>query len=166
MTTIATDGITIAADGRRTDGHQIISDHVIKVVVRDGRIYAGTGASAMRDVLIAWHMAGADPALVPKLPEECACDLIVIDAKGLAHYPNAFPYPQMWPYPATFGSGSSYAMGALGAGRSPLEAVQIAARLDVYTGGVITVIDIATALGTAPSETDAASLPAHTEGAP
>lgn len=52
------------------------------------------------------------------------------------------PYPEPLFFPNALGSGSSYALGALHAGVDLEKAVEIAAGLDVFSGGEIKAVDI------------------------
>lgn len=150
MTTISTDGVTIAADGLACIGNEIVQWNCPKIVVRAGRIYAVTGSDALGRVAIDWHVAGADPSKLPVAGADASWSLIVIEGptpiKTATRYTSAMPYPDVFPLPQAFGSGCEYAMGALLAGASPRESVEIAAKLNCHTGGEIQVVDIATAL--------------------
>lgn len=144
MTTIATDGITIAADGLANSDGEITTRDRVKVRVAHGRVYALCGASAAFDPAIKWHVDGADPEKAPKAGEWW---LVVIEHNGKGcWYTNDVPYPTQLVYPAALGSGERFALGAMHAGKSPREAVEIAAKLDTQTGGTITEINIAQAL--------------------
>lgn len=145
MTTIATDGKTVAADGQRTLGSERISMVEKKLRMKAGRIYAITGTFAFFDDLIMWHIMGARVEDVPKGDGDNGWSLLVIEpgATGVHRYTSECPRLEIFPYPATFGSGADYAMGAMCAGADPREAVTIASRLDINTGGEIQVIDIA-----------------------
>lgn len=148
-TTIATDGKTIAADGLRCAGSERVSLTEKKIRIVNGTIYALTGDYACFNPAIKWHRDGADPGKQP--PGHPARDggwsLIVIGEDGrLVKYSDKLPYAEPFPYPATFGIDADYAMAAMHCGKSPREAVELAAKLGVYTGGEIMVVDIATAL--------------------
>lgn len=149
MTTIATDGRTIAADGLRCCGNEPLSTSERKIVVEGGAIYALTGDYAVIRACIEWHKNGANPKEAP--PHWDAPDggwtLIVIEqGPKLVAYRSRLPYPDPHPFPQAFGSGCDYAVGAMHAGASPRSAIEIASRLNVHTGGEIQVVDIAKAL--------------------
>lgn len=150
MTTIATDGVTIAADGRRTVGSERIEDNASKLAVRDGRIFAIAGEWAIFPAAIDWFLRGAMPDAVPKSNDaNGGWSLHVIDMPlpqcqpRLTRVSSNAPYPEQYPFPQAFGSGCSYAQAALLCGQTPKQAVAIAAQLDVFTGGVITELNIA-----------------------
>lgn len=147
MTVIAADGKHIAADGRMTFGHsEIARDDCQKIIVRQGAIYALAGVPALMEALIAWHLAGADPKEMPALRDQSAWNFLVIDAIGPRLYSSTSPYPTELKYPCTFGCGCDYAMGALLAGASAFQAVQITCQKDSLCGGNIQVVDIDSAL--------------------
>lgn len=151
MTTIATDGRTVAADGMSCVGDEIIDLEAQKIIVKHGRVYAITGSHPLGMAAIDWHMAGATPGSQPGAGGDIEWSLIVIEGtapiRSVTKYTSAVPYPDAYPIPQAFGSGCEYAMGALLHGASPLEAVEIAARLNSKTGGTIEVVDIEYALG-------------------
>jgi len=151
MTTIAYDGVCVAADSRRCAGWEIVDDNATKVVVRHGRIYAQSGLGGMLDPLVEWHHSGADPKCVPSSSGSDGWGLLVVeivDGRPVATYRcNEAPWPVAVPPPWSQGSGGNYATGAMCAGRTAAEAVAIAARRDIATGGRITEINIAEALG-------------------
>lgn len=147
MTTIATDGVTIAADGLGVSGSERVATSLKKLKVQHGRIYGLTGMSQILEEVIYWHNRGADPAHEFKGLKDPDWLLIVVDRYGLTSYSDMSLYPNSFHYPQAFGSGASYAVAAMHLGHSPAEAVKVASKLDVYTGGEIQVINIAEALG-------------------
>jgi ATP-dependent protease HslVU (ClpYQ) peptidase subunit len=150
MTTIATDGRTIAADGLVTAGIERIDTSARKIVRVDGLIYALCGRTSALRPLVRWHQDGADPDTVPKVGGEWG--LVVIDPnQPHAHYyHNDALFPSFVPYPCAFGTGEQFARGAMLAGADPRRAVEIAAECDVNTGGTITHLDIGPAIGRVP----------------
>lgn len=149
MTTIITDGVTIAADGLGCIGGEVNGTDDKKIIIEKGVVYALSGFVGMRDALIAWHQDGAKVADVPATPDGDSWTLLVIDTSGAKYFTGKCAYPNKVRTPFALGSGSDYAMGALHAGLSPQQAVQLVIdkRLDVGTGGEIQVIDIKQALG-------------------
>lgn len=145
MTTVATDGKTIAADGLATYGDIIVETQQRKIVQRDGVLFATTGGSAAGDAAIAWYLGGADPQEAPK----GKWTLIVVLGvdQPLFVFNDEEPYADEWSVPAAFGSGHAIARAAMICGKSPAEAVAVAATLDPMTGGEITVVDIGLAIG-------------------
>lgn len=148
MTTIATDGVTIAADGLRTRGGERRGTSFAKIRVVNNCIYALSGLVPLFEPLIAWHQQGANPRDFPALGTDSEWGtLVVIDRDGIGKISHTCPHIERYEPPIAFGAGDDYAMGAMMAGASPERAVQIVAELCVHTGGEITVINIAEALG-------------------
>lgn len=145
MTTIATDGRTIAADGQSTCNGERLNSAAVKIKTAHGSIYGMVGTAAVFDAAIQWHQTGADPEKVPKFGDWTL--LVISRARGLQWYSNDMPFSQSLPYPMAFGSGDKYALGALAAGMTPEKAVEIATRYDINSGGRIMVLDIAKELG-------------------
>jgi len=147
MTTIVTDGLSIAADGQSTSGSEITRTRSQKILVRHGRVYAFCGGTAIREALIAWHHAGADPATYPVVDDKFAATMLVLEApmRG-TYYATEVRRPDPVEFPFAMGTGQDFATGAVLAGASVQRAVEIASLRDIYTGGEITVVDIAAAL--------------------
>src|SRR5262245_3817758 len=130
MTTIATDGVTIAAESRATRRHEIASWSEEKVIHRHGRIYASSGSANIGEALVTWHQAGANPKDLPVCSKDAGgWTLLVIDADGMWVYNDEVPYRMQVAAPFTMGSGGDWAMGAMHAGASPRKAVEIACKL-------------------------------------
>lgn len=163
MTTIATDGITIAADGQVHGGGERLRMNEAKVRVAHGRVYALAGTTAAMAPVMKWHADGADPEKAPKGLE---WTVVVIEPDGSAFtYHHDCLYPNVLTMPAAIGSGERFALGAMHAGKSPREAVEIAATLDINTGGTITEINIREALaGTVVAMQPAANRRFHNTG--
>ena len=148
MTTIAIDALgNIAADGRSTCGDQIARDDIDKLIVAHGRIYALAGPGSLVFPLIAWHNDGADPTKLP-VCKDYGWTLVVQQSDGLFCYSDRVPYGLANEYktPVAFGSGRDYALGAMLAGKSAREAVEIACKVDTGSGGKITSMNIADTL--------------------
>ena len=149
MTTIAIDKYgTIAADGLRTWGGDIVGRTEQKIRMRHGRIYALTGTAGFFEPLIAWHGEHhANPEKMPKCEGENDWTLIVIDRPGLVtKYTKTCPYPETFEPPVAFGAGLDLAKGAMLFGASAREAVELVAHNTNHTGGEILSWDIAMAL--------------------
>ena len=144
----------IAADGLECWGDMVARTDVKKIIVANRVIYALSGANGILDQLIEWEKAGAKGPSPP-----CASDVhwtfLVIKAGARVSYSSKFPYSSPMPEIFAIGSGGDHAIGALAAGKTPRQAVELVRdkRLDVWTGGEIQVVDIAKALGlTVPEE--------------
>lgn len=149
MTTIAIDAFgNIAADGRSTCGNEIARDDIDKLITAHNRIYALAGPGSLIVPLLAWHNDGADPTKLPVCNKEYGWTLIVLQADGLYTYSDKVPYGYANEYktPVAFGSGQDYALGAMLAGKTAKEAVEIACKVDTGSGGRIKSLNIANTL--------------------
>ena len=146
MTTIACDGREIAADGLVTSDNFRMERNARKILVEDGAIYAIAGTQCLMRPLVDWVKAGADPDKLPKFGE-MAWGLLVISRTRAVHYQSRCHFPEEVSYPFTTGSGREIALGAMRAGRSAREAVEIACEEDVWSGGKILSYNISEALG-------------------
>jgi hypothetical protein len=147
MTTIACDGRTIAADGLRVIGNEVVTRSERKIFHRHGRIYAVTGVAMCLDAAIEWHNAGAKRGEMPVIgegKEDDAYSLLVVEPHGVRRYSSpAEGFGEVYPFPCSFGSGSAYAEAIMANGGSPMDGVKIASQLCIYTGGDIFVMQIA-----------------------
>lgn len=142
MTTIATDGKIVCCDSRRASGHEIIDNSTKKLLVRSNMVFGCTGDFGPFRAAIDWYIGGAQPQFFPREGKEPDCNLHVFRPDGIWRFSAAQPYGDQYAYPNAFGSGSSYALGALYAGASPREAIEVASTLDAFTGGPIQTIDL------------------------
>ena len=150
MTVIATDGRTIAADGLHTqsDG-TIVRRDAKKIVVRGGRIFAFTGLTTFFERLIHWYINGAVPEDAPKYPDGETFGFIVIEHDGtvrqIAHNSgwSSDVMPKVW----SWGCERDFALGAMRAGKSAREAIEMCIEHSAWIGGEIQVVDINQTLG-------------------
>lgn len=135
MTTVATDGFSIAADGRTSAGSRIVDDNSKKLHrLPDGSIVGQSGRCS--------HAQDAIAELTDAIREDRRPRPMRGDYTLLRLYPEGriITYDSELveletPAPAAAGSGTAYALGALHHGASPIEAVRIAKRLDSASGG-------------------------------
>lgn len=135
MTTIATDGKTMAADGRGECYDLVVASALTKLVrLKDGSVLGLSGRVSVRPRLAAWIEGSGE---FPKDSGDWTA--LHLTAGELRHYASrsgeAFDPIDV---PAATGSGGELALGAMLHGASPLEAVAVAARRDPFTGGTIT----------------------------
>ena len=143
MTTIACDGKNLAADGRTTTGPELIHNTTNKLVLRPGLILAFTGYAAGLRPLTAWVEAGADPAQYPPgLSDGCVVWMFSRKFKTPMIQHGNVPYFVPTPWRHAIGSGREYAMGAMDMGASAQDAIKVASRHDLSTGGKITMINV------------------------
>ncbi len=140
MTTIATDGKSMAGDTQQSNGH--IFGFAVKVFrAPDGRIFGAAGPSADCRKFERWMMAGGDE---PKVSDKFAG--IILNLDGTVDWID-----EDWELirimtPCALGSGEYYATGAMEAGATPEQAVAISMKRDTGTGGEITVLHLESAV--------------------
>ncbi len=154
MTTIAWCGRYVAADTLAVNGH--VTQAPITKIKRSAcgkHVYAITGFSAWFDAWIAWFEGGAIFDQCPKMNGEKydQGNFIVFDVGGkrARQFGCELPYAQECFAPAAWGSGESYAMGAMLMARElgavddvAANAVEIAKKCDRWTGGPVDVVDL------------------------
>ena len=147
MTTIATDGVMIVCDGLgSTDSGFVMERGLRKIEAYPGVIYGFAGETRMQRVVIDWHRNGAVPEHYPHKGEIDGGTLLVITDKSASVY-HCNPYPDPCEFPVAIGTGRTIAMVAFRLGKTPIEAVQLAAELDLWTGGNIQVVRVADYIG-------------------
>lgn len=135
MTTIATDGRFMAGDGQREHRNTIFTQHAEKVRrLADGRVVGTAGDVAFGLAIVEWLEAGGEP---PKLDD--GGNVLVLTPAGEIFLLDKYCKPVPVEAPAAIGSGMDLAIGAMEAGATPVQAVEIASRRDPGTGGSITV---------------------------
>lgn len=144
MTTIAFDGKTIAADGRETIGWRIVRDDYKKIHECMGYVFAFSGKAAFIDPLINWVVSGADPKDYPADKDaDRGTSIFVVRPDGVVLlYPSGIAYATVAAVPFAMGNGCEFALGAMRAGKSAREAVEIACTFDVASGGVIQTVAV------------------------
>lgn len=134
MTTIATDGKSIAADGMSSsDIVESLTDVKIRRIGKEVVGCAGTG-----DISIAYLDYLEGKRGMPIIPDSANFYAVHV-SKGKVSYvssPNFSKQKVKLPY--AIGSGGQIALGAMLAGASPGMAVRIAGSRDYRTGGRIT----------------------------
>lgn len=137
MTTIATDGKTMAGDGQGDISDTVVAFTRPKVRrLSDGSLFGLSGNGHDADALAAWLIDGGKP---PKLGETMALRLML---NGTLQYINEECRPIEIDLPAAIGSGMHLALGAMEAGASPKQAVEVACRRDPFSGGKITALEL------------------------
>ena len=148
MTTIAYDGRYLAADTLGVRGGNRSEQPSCKIAVQDGYAFAFGGMwGHLRQQLMAWALAAfrdADPPewrFCPAKDVEGAM-LVVTPMRGLLVFTDQAPYPDPEAWPFAIGTGGDIALGAMGAGVTAMEAVKLAMRWDLKTGGEVDFIDV------------------------
>lgn len=138
MTTVACDGHWIAADGLVTTEEGIVAEFNATKIMRlkDGSIIGGSGIYHAIEALRAF--LDGEKTEVELCGGEWDAMRLMPDGTGL-YYCDRHPtlgVPCSWP--SVLGSGGNIALGAMLAGKTPKEAVEIAASRDIESGGQIT----------------------------
>jgi len=136
MTTIATDGNTIAADGLVVAGTVVSKRNAVKLYRLDDEIVGLSGKLDECVNYMAWYRGESE--------NPPGGDIEVVHLREDGIYTGNAPGYNLFKVdaPYTIGSGEGIAMGAMVAGVSPADAVRIAAKYDIYTGGRIRVMKL------------------------
>jgi hypothetical protein len=143
MTTIAWDGKTVAADKLGVAGHVRQAGFFTKLIRVADTVYGFTGTWAYFGPMVEWHLAGADPAKLPVGPNEDDTTTLIVFKDGRCFtYDHKVPYPDEHFAPAAWGTGADFAITILAANGIPIQAVEVASMLDVFSGNGVDVIDL------------------------
>lgn len=143
MTTIVWDGKTLATDSRATHADIVESDSVKKLFkIKSSRsnylACAVCGDYVQGLKIIKWLKAGMSDDF-PEIDKDRTTSVICLrEDKALDIYRSVdkgFPLPIKGLY--TDGSGWELAMGAMDAGATAIEAVKIAIKRDIHSGGKV-----------------------------
>lgn len=130
MTTVCTDGKTMAAD-RLITGHGIKHGQFRKIAkLKDGTIVGMAGHPFVMDTLVAWLESDQSEPFDSKGDFEC----MILYTNGTVKCMDGDGRAYECGSPQAIGSGAPVAYGAMAAGATPIEAVQIAAKYDIRTG--------------------------------
>lgn len=141
MTTLATDGQTIAADGQITCGDTIEDTNATKVFrIKDGRAFGFAGCLASGYQFKWWADKGMNVDELPNLSEDFSA--VVIDGSKTVLVFDHMLRTMTMPVPYATGSGMRYAITAMDLGFSPKEAVKAACKRDVWSSGTIRAITV------------------------
>lgn len=137
MTTITCDGESLAADGLETTGDVITGRHVKKLwKLDDGRIVGFAGEVVAIHRLLTWLKDR--PSKMPNVKGATAL-LLQPNGKVLMYENSCLSSPAE--VPASIGTGYIAALAALDMGATSAEAVRIAMKRDVYSGGTVQVLN-------------------------
>jgi ATP-dependent protease HslVU (ClpYQ) peptidase subunit len=138
MTTIATDGKSMAGDGMISCDGTVFDRNFVKVHrLRDGRIAGVCGSAYDIEPFCMWLEEGGDK---PKLSD--GFEALVLDLQGGCRSYNSDCQSLREPTITASGGGKDFALAAMDAGASPERAVEIACDRALGTGGKITVLHI------------------------
>lgn len=151
MTTIAWDGVTIAADSQATAGNAVCTFKEQKIFhprddenwsVNDEKVFALGFAGDCGSEFEVQELMRQGLTYSSSFTPEPSFSLIAVVGKGRAYLiskesdkTHASTSVQLDPY--AMGSGGMIARTAMACGKSAIDAVHIAIGMDVYTGGTV-----------------------------
>mgnify|MGYP005614956251 FL=1 len=140
MSVIVWDGKTLAADRRISSASGVSTTTKVFRRVDGSALVGWVGDAGAANELLAWLYAGADPEkFPPKQREDSAAKLIVITGPTGIRLYEGTPYPVLIEVDKfAEGSGAQYALAAMECGKTAVEAVEIASKLDPSCGNGIT----------------------------
>ncbi len=144
MTTIAVrDGIM--AGDTRSVWNQIIVGERQKIERVNGVLIGCAGSASDWLVFVDWYRCGVDLSALPEFRQYQGqddapnFDVLVLGPDGLTYWTQHFqPAPLDCPFWA-IGSGAMAALAAMHMGATAAEAIAVAAKVDMFTGGTIQV---------------------------
>lgn len=155
MTTIAVkDGIMVG-DGRCSLGSTVIKDDMVKVFWINNHLMGGAGRARSISTFADWLQKHTDYTIVNQevgdlvdlIPPVLQDDeeftaLVLTPDKQVLMYDGNVALNLGHDVPASIGSGSVFAIAAMDAGSSAEDAVKIAMKRDVYSGGTISTVQL------------------------
>lgn len=135
MTTIAWDGVTLAADKRATVQDTFVTAPPKIRLLANGTLIGASGANVKCLALIAWVENGGERPAILADEDWCPAIEITPDAKILFH--GQYGRSQIIAPFFAIGSGGHFAMGAMAHGATAINAVLIASQLDPFSGNGI-----------------------------
>lgn len=142
MTTIAYRSGVMAADSGVFMNDTLEFSHQKVMRLSDGRLFGACGDSGFIQKVIRWLEAGSDPDHVPTLLSDGTFSALLVSPDGGTVW-SIDKYLELIPAKGEYfadGSGRNIALGAMAAGASAREAVEIACRFDVTSAGPIDTI--------------------------
>lgn len=133
-TTVAYDGVTLAADSQTTTSN--LKQFDFQKIHRIKGSLVGTCGTATDGLKFIHWLESADREFDEFPTMESGFRAIVVDKGEVFEYENC-EYPLPSKAPVAIGSGKDFAMGAMLAGKTAADAVRIAEKLDIYTGGEV-----------------------------
>jgi len=133
----------IACDGRSTQGGHVTHNDAEKWLCIGDDVWFFTGTFSDRDIFLKYQ--SGELSGKPDYEVECSAFLA---SDGKCFEVSITPDGQAWRVPVSYdhatGSGKYYAIAAMDHGKCPADAVAYASTRDIYTGGKVSVFDLAT----------------------
>lgn len=137
MTTIAWDGVTLAADQRASSDEGCFQMRKIRRTA-DGRLLGAAGGAAACSAYLDWlegDQVSPRPAFQDRADDAVHALEIMPDGEIRRH--AHLGWFVVLAVPVAIGSGSGFACGAMAAGKGAVEAVEIACRFDISSRGPV-----------------------------
>jgi len=136
MTTIAWDGKTLACDSQATCNDVVMSSTTKKIFKNVGPYAAVAGAGSQGQVVewISWIKSGKNGD-APETKVTMLC--IKPNGRGVVIFTGQSQEEITLTKNSAEGSGMDIAIGAMDAGKSAIEAVKIAIKRDIHSGGKV-----------------------------
>ena len=133
MTTIAWDGLMLAADKQASVADSIAIAPVKIRRLNDGTLIGCAGNSMLCEMIIKWVAEkGERPAILSDKEEWCPA--IEVTPEGKVFFHGQYGRNEIIVPFFAIGSGGHFAMGAMGFGANAAQAVEVASRLDPFSG--------------------------------
>jgi ATP-dependent protease HslVU (ClpYQ) peptidase subunit len=141
MTTIAYKAGVMAGDKMASEGNSKVGV-TTKIFKRNGHLVGFSGRSDTAHLLLWWFERGAKEEEWPDpYDDDTDCSMIVVTPDGKVLFYERFPIPiRMENEFCAIGSGRDFALAAMELGCDPEKAVEVACRLDAYSGNGIDVL--------------------------
>lgn len=136
MTTIAFDEFGVATDTGTFEGDMYVGN-TSKIYANENFILAWTGDASEKVPMFEWYANGADASNAPARSSRDGL-LIAFTPNGVFEYEYASPTPYKSSFKRfAYGGGRAFAVGALYAGASAVQAVEAAIYFHVCTAGEV-----------------------------
>lgn len=150
MTTVAWDGTTMAADSLGNFCGRRVQVWKVRRVYLPGPpgsfvLVGYAGNEAVGEAMIEWIAGGRDASQRPRLQDEDAmsCHVLEVDPHGTCWLHTKGGRSRITDRFLAVGSGSDYATAAMALGKTAEEAVELAIRFDVNSGGPVQTVSFA-----------------------
>lgn len=155
MTTISYKDGVLSGDGRMSLGDMIIKEDTQKTYWINNHLVGVCGRARAINTFVTWLQKHTDYHLVnqevgdlvdlipPVLDDDDGYTALVITpSRQVLMYEGGVPIDMGVDVPMSIGSGSGFALAAMKSGVSAEDAVKIACELDVFSGGIITKVQL------------------------
>lgn len=144
MTTVVYDGYDLACDGRADNDGKIVTDSCSKIYDIPGGWIGCAGTDGDIEIVVKWLRDGgkAEDKPIRKSKSKLSFESIVVDRDGKCFCLDSDLILVPYDPPQGCGSGWIPAVTAIHLGKTAKEAVEVAKKMDCFTGGKVTVIHV------------------------